>query len=258
MPTPVRGGLAGLPSYEFAAQDVPGVERVVQLGQNELGVAPSPRAIEAAARATAALNRYPDVEHEGLRQAISEVHGLHPERILCGAGSMELMGLLAMTYCEPGVEVVVSRFGYKYFELQCAIAGAALRVAPESLGGVDVDAVLDAVTDRTRLVYVVNPGNPTGTCLKGGDLARLRARLPDRVMLLVDTAYAEFAPGGEFETGVRSGRPRSKRRRASNVLEGLRPGGAPDRMAVWAGRGHRRRRPGASSKHHHPRGSRGG
>ena len=201
MSTPPRPAVAGLPAYALAVQDVPGVERVIQLGQNELGVAPSPCAIEAAARATAALNRYPDVEHEGLRRAIAEVHGLRPERILCGAGSMELMGLLAMTYCEPGVEVVVSRFGYKYFELQCAIAGAALRVAPESLAGVDVGAVLDAVTDRTRLVYVVNPGNPTGTCLKGGDLARLRARLPDRVMLLVDTAYAEFVSGGEFETG---------------------------------------------------------
>ena len=201
MSTPIRPAVAELPAYALAVQDVPGVERVIQLGQNELGIAPSPRAIEAAARATATLNRYPDVEHEGLRRAIAEVHGLRPERILCGAGSMELMGLLATTYCEPGVEVVVSRFGYKYFELQCAIAGAALRVAPESLGGVDVDAGLDAETDRTRLVYVVNPGNPTGTCLKGGDLARLRTRLPDRVMLLVDTAYAEFASGGEFECG---------------------------------------------------------
>ena len=199
--TPIRAAVAGLPAYPLAVQDVPGVERVIQLGQNELGVAPSPRAVEAAARATGALNRYPDVEHERLRRAIAEVHGLRPERILCGAGSMELMGWLAMTYCEPGVDVVVTRFGYRYFELQCAIAGATLRVAPEPRMHVDVDAVLDAVTDRTRLVYVVNPGNPTGTCTKGGDLSRLRSRLPDPAMLLVDTAYAEFATGGNSRPG---------------------------------------------------------
>ena len=202
MPTPVRGALAGLPSYEFAAQDVPGVERVIQLGQNELGVPPSPYAIEAAARATGDLNRYPELGHGRLRRAIAGVHGLDSGKVVCGAGSIELMGLLATAYCEPGVEVVVSRFGYKYFQLQCAAAGAALRVAPEPAWRVDVDAVLDAVTDRTLLVYVVNPGNPTGTCLEDGGLARLRARLPERVMLVVDEAYAEFAADAGYETGI--------------------------------------------------------
>ena len=201
MSTPVREVVAAVPAYGLAVRDVPGVERVLQLGQNELGVAPSPRAAEAAARATAALNRYPDPAHERLRQAIAGVHGLRPDRIVCGAGSMELMGWLAMTYCEPGVDVVVTQFGYQYFGLRCAIAGATLRVAPESRMHVDVDAVLDAVTERTRLVYLVNPGNPTGTCLEGGELERLRTRLPDRVMLLVDTAYAEFATGAELDTG---------------------------------------------------------
>ena len=184
-----RAGGYDLDAIALAEQDVPGVERVIQLGQNELGVAPSPRAIKAAARATAALNRYPDLEHSRLRRAIAEVHGLGAERIVCGAGSMELMGLLATAYCEPGTEVVVSRFGYKYFELQCAIAGAALRVAPEPQRRVDVDAVLGAVTKRTRLVYVVNPNNPTGTCVEDMGLARLRAGLPDGVMLVVDAAY---------------------------------------------------------------------
>ena len=202
MPTPVRGVIAGLPAYALAAQDIPGIERVVQLGQNELGVAPSPRAIEAAARATGDLNRYPEPEHLRLRRAIADVYGLCPDRIVCGAGSMELMGLLVTVYCEPGAEVVVSRYGYKYFEHQCVIAGAVLRVAPEPERRVDIDAMLEAVTDRTRLVYVVNPANPTGTCLEGGDLARLRAGLPERVMLVVDAAYAEFAVDMEYESGL--------------------------------------------------------
>ena len=202
MPTPARPAIAGLPAYALADRDVPGVERIIRLGQNELGVAPSPLAVEAAARATGSLNRYPDPEHGRLRRSIAAVHGLRPERIACGAGSMELMGLLATAYCESGVDVVVSRYGYKYFELQCAIAGAALRVAPESCRRIDVDAILDTVTPRTRLVYVVNPNNPTGTCLEAGDLARLRGCLPERVMLVVDAAYAEFAAGPEYETGI--------------------------------------------------------
>ena len=209
MPAPTRDSIARLPAYALAEQDVPGVERVIQLGQNELGIAPSRLAIEAAAGAWGALNRYPDPDHRRLRLAIAETHGLRPERIACGAGSMELMGLLATAYCEPGVDVVVSRLGYKYFELQCAIAGAALRVAPEPLRGVDVGAVLGAVTERTRLVYIVNPNNPTGTCLEDGGLARLRARLPERVMLVVDAAYAEFAADRGYESGlelVESGR----------------------------------------------------
>ena len=237
MPTPIRGTISGLPAYALAEQDVPGVERVIQLGQNELGVAPSPRAIKAAARATAALNRYPDLEHSRLRRAIAEVHGLGAERIVCGAGSMELMGLLATAYCEPGAEVVVSRFGYKYFELQCAIAGAALRVAPEPQRRVDVDAVLGAVTERTRLVYVVNPNNPTGTCVKDMGLARLRAGLPDGVMLVVDAAYAEFAADTRYETGfdlVDSGRNVAVLRTFSKAygLAGLRVGWlyAPDEV----------------------------
>ena len=148
------------------------------------------------------MNRYPDPGHGQLRRAIAAAHGLQPERIACGAGSMELMELLATAYCEPGVDVVVSRLGYKYFELRCAFAGATPRAAPEPRRRVDPDAILDTVTGRTRLVYIANPNNPTGTCLEDRGLVRLRARLPDRVMLVVDEAYAEFAAGPDYETGI--------------------------------------------------------
>lgn len=201
MPTPARGVIARLPAYVMAEQDVPGVERIIQLGQNELGVAPSPLAVEAAARAAGDLNRYPDPEHGRLRRAIAAAHGLQPERIACGAGSMELMELLATAYCEPGVDVVVSQLGYKYFGLRCTLAGATLRVAPEPHRRVDLDAILDTVTGRTRLAYIANPNNPTGTCLEDRGLVRLRARLPEQVMLVVDAAYAEFATGSDYETG---------------------------------------------------------
>lgn len=194
MPAPTRDSIARLPAYALEEQDVPGVERVIQLGQNELGIAPSRLAIEAAAGAWGALNRYPDPDHRRLRLAIAEIHGLRPERIACGAGSMELMGLLATAYCEPGVDVVVSRLGYKYFELQCAIAGAALRVAPEPLRGVDVGAVLGAVTERTRLVYIVRVtiGSAEEMAAVSGELARI---VDERL-----TATARMQPGARVPT----------------------------------------------------------
>lgn len=201
MPTQPRAAIANLPAYALADQRLPGVARVIQLGQNELGTAPSAKAMAAASASLADLNRYPDTDHLALRRAIAEVHGLDPGRILCGAGSMELMGLLATVYGEPGAEVVVSRFGYKYFEVQCALAGAAIKVAPEPEMRIDIEAVAAAVTERTRMVFVVDPNNPTGARLEKGALRRLRSRLPDPVLLVLDGAYAEFAPDSRYDSG---------------------------------------------------------
>ena len=201
MSTPTRAAIADLPPYALADQGVPGAARVVQLAQNELGIDPSASAIAAAAAAVTDLNRYPDIDHFALRQAIATVHGLDPARLLCGAGSMELMGLLATVYCEPGVEVVVSQFGYKYFQVQCALAGAAIRAVPEPDLQVDIDAMGAAVGGRTRIVFLVDPNNPTGARLAPGALARLRDALPEEVLLVVDGAYGEFVADPDYDAG---------------------------------------------------------
>lgn len=201
MTTPPRAAIAKLPSYVLAEQSVPGVKRIIQLGQNELGIDPSPMAVEAVRRSAGCLTRYPDPDHGALRRAIAEAHGLNPERVLCGAGSMEIMGLLATVYCEAGAEVVVSQFGYKYFQVQCAIAGAEVQIVPEPAMRADIDAIAAAVTGRTRTVFVVDPNNPTGARLEAGGLRRLRGLLPERVLLVVDGAYAEFVTDTSHETG---------------------------------------------------------
>ncbi len=201
MTTPARAEIARLPEYSLPNLDLPGCEKIVQLAQNELAMAPSPQALSAAGAALEAMNRYPEAE-SNLRRAIAEVHGLHPSRLLIGAGSLELMGLLANAYCERGTDVVVSQYGYKFFQVLCTAAGASLLVVPEPDMRVDIDAVAGAVGDNTRLVFVVNPGNPTGACLAAGAVRELRARIPPEVLLILDCAYAEFAEhGGAFETG---------------------------------------------------------
>ena len=201
MPTPPRAAVTRLPPYAFAERSVPGAARVIELAQNELGIDPSPRAMEAARRAADGLTRYPDPHHGALRRAIAEVHGLNPDRIVCGAGSMEIMGLLATAYCEAGTEAVVSQFGYKYFQVQCAIAGAQVEVVPEPDLRADLDAMAAAANERTRIVFVVDPNNPTGARLEAGGLRRLRRLLPERVMLVVDGAYAEFVSDPSYDAG---------------------------------------------------------
>lgn len=200
MTTPTRAALAQLPPYALAEQDLPGIDRVIQLGQNELGAPPSPAAMDAVARA-AMLNRYPDADHLGLRRAIAKVHGLDPARIVCGAGSMELLGLIAAVYCEPGVEVVVSQYGYKFFQVQCSLAGAEVRAVPEPAMRTDIDAIAAAVNARTRLIFLVDPNNPTGARLAHGALRDLRARVPEHVMIMLDGAYAEFVGDQDYDDG---------------------------------------------------------
>ncbi len=201
MSTRPRARIDSLPPYTLADINLPGCEQVVQLAQNELATAPGPGVIRAATEALGDMNRYPDNDHSYLRAEIARVYRLNPEQVLCGAGSLELMGLIANAYCESGVEVVVSQYGYKFFQVLCAIAGATLRIVPEPDMRIDVDAIVDAVSEDTGIVFIVNPGNPTGFCLASDAIRQLRARIPPRVMLILDGAYAEFAEGPDFESG---------------------------------------------------------
>lgn len=201
MTTKTREAVSHLPGYIMAEQNIPGVERIIQLGQNELALSPSPNAIEAVHQTATALSRYPDIAHVKLRQAIAEVHGLKIDQITCGAGSLELLGLLANIYCETGVDVVVNQFGYKFFQVQCAVAGANIIIVPEPDLKADIDGIIDAVTEQTRIVFIVTPNNPTGASLGVGELKKLRERLSDEVLLIVDGAYAEFADNTKCESG---------------------------------------------------------
>lgn len=201
MPTKPREVVSRLPDYIMAEQTVDGVERVIQLGQNELGIDPSPAAVEAVKKLAGELPRYPDIEHSQLRTAIAEVHRLNPAKIACGAGSMELMGLLATIYCETGVEVIVSQYGYKFFQVQCTVAGADLVIVTEPEMYADIDAIAAAVSDATKLIFLVNPNNPTGATLPKNTLTRLRQAVPDNVLIILDGAYAEFANQAEYDNG---------------------------------------------------------
>ncbi len=201
MSTSPRAQIERLPLYTLADVNLPSCERVVQLAQNELAIAASPAALRAAADSLAGMNRYSDHDHTDLRETIGAVYHLNPQQLLCGAGSMELMGLIASAYCQLGAEVVVSQYGYKFFQVLCSIAEASLCIVPEPEMRIDIDAIVAAVGANTRIVFIVNPGNPTGARLPPGAVRELRARIPSRVMLILDCAYAEFAEDSDFESG---------------------------------------------------------
>lgn len=183
--------VAAMAPYALADLGVPGM---ISLAQNESAFGPSPKAIEAGQAALAASSLYPDPDWRDLRRAISHVHDLPPGQILCGAGSMELIGSLIRAFAGPGDEILGSAYGYLFVHTACQQAGAAYVTVPEPELTVDVDLILTAITPRTRIVFLCNPGNPTGTAIANADILRLRADLPDDVLLVLDQAYGEFDP----------------------------------------------------------------
>ena len=187
-----REHLRGLAPYQLPDTTSPDAMPILQLAQNENAMGASQRSLDAAAAACVDSMLYSDSSAAGLRQAIADVHNLDVNQIVCGCGSMELISLLATAYLEPGSSAVVSQFGYLYFVTAIANAGARVLTAPEPRLIADPDLIVDRVEEDTRFVFLANPGNPTGSCLPGSELRRLRGALPDDVVLVIDEAYAEF------------------------------------------------------------------
>ncbi len=189
-------GIGAIRRYRGGRSDFAGVARPVKLSANETPLGPGPQARRAAARAGragAGLARYPDGGHRALRKALGRHHRIDPERIVCGAGTDELLHLLAGAYLAPGREAIHSAHGFALYPNVIRAAGARAVRAAERDWRTDVDAILSRVTARTRAVFVSNPNNPTSTALPFKEMARLHAGLRSAVLLIVDEAYAEYA-----------------------------------------------------------------
>ncbi len=196
-------GVLSIAPYVGGEGHAPGANRVVKLSANENPHGPSPAALAAFAAEADRLAVYPDGGHAALRAAIGAAEGLDPARIVCGAGSDELIALLARAYCGPGTEVVHSRHGFLMYAISARAAGAEPVAAPETDLTADVDALLSACGPRTRLVFLANPNNPTGTLLPAPEVARLADGLPAGAMLALDAAYAEYVAAPDYEPGAR-------------------------------------------------------
>jgi len=196
-----KPGILQIAPYQGGASHVPGRSEVVKLSSNENPAGPPESAREALKKVAHLLHRYPSTDHAALRRAIAETHGLEAGNIICGAGSDELIHMLCTAYTGPGTEVIHTEHGFAMYRLSALAAGATPVEAAEHERKVDVDRILEAVTFRTRLVFVANPANPTGTMLGSNDIGRLAAELPENVLLVLDGAYAEYVEG--YDGGAR-------------------------------------------------------
>jgi histidinol-phosphate aminotransferase len=183
-------------AYTPGRSAAPDGRPLVKLSANENPLGTSPKALAARAEAPGPAE-YPDPDATRLREAVGALHGIDPSRIVCGTGSDELLNLVPLAYAGPGDEVVYVRYGFMVYDIAARRAGATPVVAPDRDYATDVDALLSCVTGRTRVVFLANPNNPTGTYLPRDELARLHAGLPDNVLLVIDQAYAEYVEPGQ-------------------------------------------------------------
>jgi histidinol-phosphate aminotransferase len=197
-----RPGVLDIQAYVPGKSSAPGAAKVFKLSSNETPLGPSPRAIAAYQAAGAHLEDYPDGSASDLREAIGRAFGLDPDRIVCGAGSDDLLNLLARAYLADGDEAIHTTHGFLVYPIATLGAGARPVEVPETDYTADVDAILRAVTAKTKIVFLANPNNPTGTCLSFDEVKRLHRGLPPHVLFVIDAAYSEYVRRNDYESGI--------------------------------------------------------
>jgi histidinol-phosphate aminotransferase len=197
-----RPGVLAIEAYVPGKSTAPGVARPIKLSSNETPLGPSPNALAAYQAAADKLPHYPDGTARPLREAIGRAFGLDPARIVCGAGSDDLLYLLARGYLVDGDEAIYTTHGFRIYPIATLSAGGEPVVAPETNYTADVDAILARVSARTKLVFLANPNNPTGTYLPFDEVRRLQQGLPPHVILVLDAAYAEYVRRNDYESGI--------------------------------------------------------
>lgn len=216
-----QGGIMEIALYQGGTAKIAGRDDAVKLSSNENPFGAGDLARAAYARAGHDLHRYPSTDHADLRAAIAGRFGLDATRIICGAGSDEVISFLCQAYAGPGAEVVYSQHGFLMYRIYALAAGASPVVAPEQNRVTDVDALLAACNERTRLVFVANPNNPTGTMVPLSELERLADGLPPQALLVIDGAYAEYVDGYDGGAALVDARDNVVMTRTFSKLYGL-------------------------------------
>jgi len=199
-PTP-RPGVLEIEAYVPGKSTAPGVDKVYKLSSNETPLGPSPKAVEAV-HAASHFEDYPDGAATALREAIGKAFGLDADRIVCGAGSDECLNMLATVYLMDGDEAIYTDHGFLMYPIYTLGRGAKPVSVPEKNYTADVDAILKAVTPKTKIVFIANPNNPTGTYIPFDEMKRLHAGLPPHVLLVIDAAYCEYVTRNDYEVGI--------------------------------------------------------
>jgi len=195
-------GILSISPYVPGESSTPGGVRPIKLSSNETPLGPSPKAVAAYKAVAEELHRYPDGAAGALRHAIAQRYGLDAERIVCGCGSDELINLIAHAYIGPGEEAIYSEHGFLMYRIATLSSGGTPVSAPEPAHRADVDAMLARVNAKTKVVFLANPNNPTGTYLSHGEVRRLHQGLPSQTLLVLDAAYCEYVRRNDYEAGL--------------------------------------------------------
>ena len=197
-----RPGVLAIDPYVPGKSSAPGVAKVFKLSSNETPLGPSPHAIAAYREMADRLQDYPHGASTALREAIGRAFGLDPDRIVCGAGSDDLLNLIADAYLRDGDEAIHTTHGFLVYPIATLGSGATPVAAPETNYTADVDAILSLVSERTRIVFLANPNNPTGTYVPFDEIKRLHRGLSSHVLFVLDGAYAEYVRRNDYEAGI--------------------------------------------------------
>jgi len=198
--------------YVPGRSTVEGIKEPAKMSSNESVFGASPNAVEAFRTVADKLMRYPDANSNDLRDEIARIHELDLDKIICGAGSDELLTLLIHTYAGPGDEVIYSQYGFMVYPIQTTAAGATGIAVPNKNWAADIDGIIDAVTEDTKIIFIDNPNNPTGAYNTWAEIERLHAAIPESVVLVLDAAYAECVTADDYDAGA------ALVERASNVI----------------------------------------
>ena len=206
MPAPSRPvprpGVLAIEAYVPGKSTAPQGVKLFKLSSNETPLGPSPQAVAAYLAVGDRLELYPDGSATRLRAAIGQRYGLDPGRIVCGSGSDEILSMLTNAYVGPNDEGIFTQHGFLVYKIAILAAGGVPVVAAESALTANVDAILALVTARTKIVYVANPNNPTGTFLAYDEVKRLHAGLRPDILLVLDAAYAEYVTRNDYASGL--------------------------------------------------------
>src|SRR5215475_8599855 len=197
-----RPGVLDINPYVPGKSSAPGVARIFKLSSNETPLGPSPKAVAAYRAVADHLQDYPDGAATALREAIGHAFGLYPDRIVCGAGSDDLLNLIADAYLCDGDEAIHTTHSFLVYPIATLGSGATPIAVKEKSYTADVDAMLAAVSERTKVVFLANPNNPTGTYMAFDEVKRLHLGLPRHVLLVLDAAYAEYVRRNDYEAGI--------------------------------------------------------
>jgi len=178
------------------------IDNPIKLSANESALGPSPKAIEAFEKEKDKIFKYPESDSNFLREALSKKFNIIPDRIICGSGSDQIFDLTCHLFIEPGDEVIVTEFGFIMHRIYASLYKSEVKVAKEKNFKASVDEILKKVTNKTKIVFIANPNNPTGTYIAKNDMLNLRKKLRENILMVVDDAYFEFINSEDYASGL--------------------------------------------------------